>query len=66
MKRLKTIKAWGGFCNSRLYWGLPRGYDEPRYAVFRRKRDAKRSYEDVRPVTISFNRAAIMRAKKGK
>ena len=54
MTRVKIM--WGGFVNGKLDCDKDEGiYDTPRAAVFPTKRAAKRTYEDVRRVTIVWS-----------
>ena len=54
-RKTKTIKAWGGFTDDKLWWSPDNEcYDEPRISIFPTRRDAKRAYEDVRRVTITW------------
>ena len=53
MTKKRVIKAWGGFSD----WNLDKtmeyyGDHHALYAVYLRKEDAKKCYEDFRPVTI--------------
>ena len=55
----KSILAWGGFVDGKLYVMSKKErpdepqYNEPRYAVFPTKRDARRAYRDVRRIRIT-------------
>jgi len=47
-------KYWAGFCNNRIAETLERyGDNDEVLAIYLRKKDAKRHYEDVRQVKIS-------------
>ena len=55
MTKTKKVKGWGGFCEDRLHMTLEYYGDRSRiYTVYISKADAKKCYEDVRPVTISY------------
>lgn len=46
-------KYWGGFCDNRLCETLEHYSDHDKIlAIYIRKKDAKKHYEDVRPVEI--------------
>jgi len=51
-KREKTIKAWGGFSDGKLYCATIWVYDERRWSIFRTRAEAKRAFEDVRRMKI--------------
>ncbi len=57
-QRRRTVKAWGGFCDGKLYVMEKRFrptepvYDEPRYAIFPTRGAARRAYQDVRRIEI--------------
>ena len=51
MTRVKV--CWAGFVNDAIYFEKGSdAYDEPRLAIFNKKKEALRAYEDVRRVII--------------
>ena len=51
-KKVQTIKAWGGFCDGKLHLDWDRDYNVSYWAVFPKKADGRKEFEDVRPVQI--------------
>lgn len=50
---MKKKKYWAGFCDGKLkttmeHWGVK----PPMMAIYPRRKDAKRRFEDVRPVEV--------------
>ncbi len=53
--KVKRVKAWGGFSGDKLHDTMEYYGDHLALkAIYVRKVDARKCYEDVRPVFISF------------
>jgi len=61
MPKIKPVKAWGGFCDGKLNVALSYHPGEVTFAVYETRREARKHYEDVRPVEIR-----VVQPKKGR
>ena len=53
--KIKTVRAWAGFSGGKLNAQKDTGtYDEPRLSIFTSRKAARRAYQDVRRVTITY------------
>lgn len=61
---MKPIKAWGGFSDDKLDTTLEYYGNKPIiFSVYKNKTSAKKCYEDVREVTISFPKKPTKKMK---